>query len=613
MKPLVVSLRTENPLGGSGQSLSVWLNALAVVQRPTRIVHVGIGDGKGESCVWTDWPLTKVLAIDAEPIAVDVLSANPQTHEIIEVQSHVIGETEGRVAYFVASNPSENGLLDPSLLRMVWPSLTLSHQIQRDSSTLDRVAAEMLDAAIDASAEPLWLILDALPAVSILSGSTKLLDVSSLVCVRALAEAGFRGEPAGADLAAVDRFLEDKGFTRVIYLPGLNPKVGHALYTRKQSIQVKSSVESEASLQLLQVQQAAEALTVSLQQTLESLQANQAKLDLTLQERDAVRATLDVTLKERDAAQATSAELGAQLKEQTQAKEQVSQQFEEAKQTTHGLAASLQQSAEGLQATQAKLDTTLQERDAARATLDVTLKERDAAQATSAELGAQLKEQTQAKEQASQQLEEAKQSTHALTASLQQSSEGLRATQAKLDATLQERDAARATLDVTLKERDAAQATSAELGAQLKEQTLAKDQVLHQLAEAKQSMQSLTASLQQSSENLQASQAKLDVIIRERDTEQAKGVALGSQLQEQTKVKDQAVHQLAEMRQSCDALTATLKIKETALEAELLQLQRLTAENNELTHRQKLMNEELVKAEGQINLIKDLLLREQGL
>jgi hypothetical protein len=33
----------------------------------------------------------------------------------------------------------------------------------------------------------------------------------------------------------------------------------------------------------------------------------------------------------------------------------------------------------------------------------------------------------------------------------------------------------------------------------------------------------------------------------------------------------------------------------------------------EMERRQQLMNEELIKAEGQIDLIKDLLLREPGL
>lgn len=67
------------------------------------------------------------------------------------------------------------------------------------------------------------------------------------------------------------------------------------------------------------------------------------------------------------------------------------------------------------------------------------------------------------------------------------------------------------------------------------------------------------------------------------------------------------------MQQSFDTVTVKLKATETTLERELEQVQRLSAENQELSHRQQLMNEELVKAEGQISLIKDLLLREQGI
>ncbi len=284
MKPLVFGATSTNSLTRSAQSLGLWLNALAVVQQPTRIVHVGIGDGKGESSVWTDWPLTKALAIEVEPITIAVLNTNSQFKALIDVQSQLIAETEGSVAYFVASNPSENGLIDPSLLRMVWPSLTLSHQTQRDATTLDRAAADILNVSTDHNAEPLWLIIDALPGVRILNGGAKLLEASSLVCVRALAEAGFHGEPAGADVAAVDRLLEEKGFNRVIYLPDLNPKIGHAIYARKKSLDVISPAEIEAL---------------------------QAKLDATSQERDAAQANAEaLTVKLKTKETALETELG---------------------------------------------------------------------------------------------------------------------------------------------------------------------------------------------------------------------------------------------------------------------------------------------------------------
>jgi len=469
MRPIVFGATSTNAFAGSAQSLGVWLKALAVVQRPTRFVHIGIGDGKGESSVWTNWSLTKALAIDAEPITIEVLNVNSQSEALIDVQSQVISDTEGRVSYFIASNPSENGLIDPGLLRMVWPSLTLSHQTQRDATTLDRAAADILDVSKDVSAEPLWLIIDTLPGVSILSGGAKLLEASSLVCVRALAEAGFRGEPAGADLVSVDRFLEGKGFTRAIYLPGLNPKIGHALYARKQSLE-KSLVDAEA------------------------------------------------------------------IQEQIRANEVALRQLTQANQSAEALKASLEQSTQNLQAMQAQLDAIVHERDAALA--------------NSAALGSQVQEQTQAKEVALHQLTQANQSAEALKVNLDQSIQNLQVLQAQLEATVHE--------------RDAVQANSAVLVAQLQEERQAKEAALHQLAHTNQS-------------------------------------------------KEAALLQLADMQQSFDTVTVKLKATETALERELGQVQRFSAENQELSRRQQLMNEELVKAEGQISLIKDLLLREQGI
>jgi hypothetical protein len=597
MKPLVFGATSTNSLTESVQSLGVWLNALAVVQRPTRFVHIGIGDGKGESSAWTQWSFTKALAIDAEPINADVLNINPQSQAFIDLRSNVvIADTEDRVSYFVANNPYENGLIDPSLLRMIWPSLTLSHQTQRDATTLDRAAADILNVSKDANAEPLWLIIDALPGGRILSGGAKLLEASSLVCVRALAEAGFRGEPVGADLAAVDLFLEGKGFTRVIYLPGLNPKIGHALYARKQVFVVTNPAEIEALQeqtqakeialhQLAEAKQTAEALTVSLQLSSENRQTLQVKLD--------------ATLHERDIALAASATLNSQLQEQTQAKEAALHQLTQTNQSAEVLKVNLEQS--------------IQNRQALQAQLEVALHERDAGQANSAALGAQLQEQTEAKEVALHQLTQANQSSEALTASLEKSTQNLKALQAQLDATVHE--------------RDAVQANSAALSAQLQEQTQAKEEALHQLAQANQSSEALTASLEKSTQNLQALQAQLDATVHERDAVQANSAALSVQLQEQTQSKEAALHQLAhanqskeaalqqlsDMQQSFDTVTAKLKATETAIELELGQVQRLSAENQELSHRQQLMNEELVKAEGQISLIKDLLLREQGI
>jgi len=76
---------------------------------------------------------------------------------------------------------------------------------------------------------------------------------------------------------------------------------------------------------------------------------------------------------------------------------------------------------------------------------------------------------------------------------------------------------------------------------------------------------------------------------------------------EQLSAARNELNRLAEERQAeCNSLK--IRLQETENNKAMLESQLA-----ELEHRQQLMNEEMVKAEGQIDLIKDLLLREPGL
>ena len=71
------------------------------------------------------------------------------------------------------------------------------------------------------------------------------------------------------------------------------------------------------------------------------------------------------------------------------------------------------------------------------------------------------------------------------------------------------------------------------------------------------------------------------------------------QLKQRTQERDNARQQAEENKQACE------KAQQAA--------QKIERENQELQHRQQLLQDELVKGEAQIDLIKDLLLREPGL
>jgi hypothetical protein len=108
--------------------LSDLLHAFAVLAPPERVIHVVTGSYNSETLCWRDWPLIEAIVIDAEVQGFEHVDAglNPK----IKLFKHcaVPAETFGPVDYFVSNNLSKNGLIDPILLKIVWPSLALSHR-----------------------------------------------------------------------------------------------------------------------------------------------------------------------------------------------------------------------------------------------------------------------------------------------------------------------------------------------------------------------------------------------------------------------------------------------------------------------------------------------------
>ena len=176
----------------------------------------------------------------------------------------------------------------------------------------------------------------------------------------------------------------------------------------------------------------------------------------------------------------------------------------------------------------------------------------------------QLKELSDAKEQSMQQLEE-------LTAA--------RNEQARLA------DERQASVKQLQQEQEAFSNLTAERLAQMEQLTAAHDEQTR-----------LTDELQASVNQLRQEKENIANLAAERL----------AQMEQLTAARNEQAR-LADVRQSeCN----TLKIRLQEAENSKAMLESQLAE---LEHRQQLMNEEMVKAEGQIDLIKDLLLREPGL
>ncbi|MCQ4253823.1 hypothetical protein [Stutzerimonas stutzeri] len=115
-------------------------------------------------------------------------------------------------------------------------------------------------------------------------------------------------------------------------------------------------------------------------------------------------------------------------------------------------------------------------------------------------------------------------------------------------------------------------------------------------------------------------QAQLDQLTQEkaeltaaRDTLAKDKTALTQARDEQAKLAADRKTQLDKITAERDQLQKSLNENKKALEGAKQQIQQLEEEASESLHRQQLLHEELIKAEAQIELIKDLLLREPGL
>ena len=528
MKPIKLSPLHSNNTYASAGALGELLNALKVFVPPQQVIHVGLSQ-TSQASAWVSWPINEAWLIDADPNALDRFASGLHVDTIRHLHQGIVADRSGAVNFYVASNPSENGLVDPNQLRMVWSSLALSHRQSQDAVTVDHLIQQTYPNDAQHKLNALWLMIDCFPGCRILDGASLAVEQASLVCVRVLAEPGFRGEPSGADLGAVSSWMTQRGFAQVAFVPGINPKVGHAVYARPKE---RERIEFD----LIQSQ---------------------------------------LTLKD-DTIQAQSEELDrlrqSLTRQQAESASKIPQHVHDAEQSR--LKQDLEQVHRDLDLTKAQCLELVERHDKEKAELLVVTQSVQEQLAQHKELLAQkqadcLELSTKLDQNAVNQAE-----VDALKTALQaerQKNEELQADNQSLLHRQQQMSETLAALEPLRKDLETAKAECIELARRHEKEK----------AELLVAIQSARDQLAQHEERLALKQAEYDELSVKLDHNVVKQAEL-------------------------DALKA-------ALQAEEEKMQGLQAENQSLLHRQQLMNEELIKAEGQINLIKDLLLREQGI
>ena len=168
--------------------------------------------------------------------------------------------------------------------------------------------------------------------------------------------------------------------------------------------------------------------------------------------------------------------------------------------------------------------------------------------------------------------------------------------------------------------RDAQSKLAEEQQAQIQQLTQARD-AQSKLAEERQvQIQQLTQARDAQSKVAEERQVQIQQLIQTRDAQTKLATERQTQLEQAAKAKSDQAKLAAECQQQVEQLTKA-RDEQAKLDTERRRqldemqkrLQQLEGQNAEFASRQTLLQEEVVRAEAQIDLIKDVLLREPGL
>lgn len=207
------------------QPIRPWLDLLGQLYPPSGVLLVGAGSG---SSAWVqylmaaNWP--SVTLIEADEATAHRLQAATHSQPSWQVLPHVIGPRTAPTPFYSASLGTESGLLEPESLRSLWPNLKTRQKQTRQAVAL----AELLQ---DTESAANWLLVDCLPALSIVQGLAEQLDAFDVIAARVLLNAAaLPGEAAG--LPELQAHLSERGYRCLTTEASRHPAVGHALFVR---------------------------------------------------------------------------------------------------------------------------------------------------------------------------------------------------------------------------------------------------------------------------------------------------------------------------------------------------------------------------------------------
>jgi predicted nucleic acid-binding Zn-ribbon protein len=512
--------------------------ALRATCSPTGVIHIGAGHGRGAIHAWRAWDIEYAVLVEADSTrfgwAHELASQSPGWRAI----EAIVAAADGDVTYHKASNPDEDGLVQPDSLVQLWPRLRGAGTEKRTALPLDALLAPL------PHAERLnWLIIDCFGTGQILEGAQAALAHADVVVLRSILDTQGDILAASSHAWQADQ-IRAAGLQALPFFESTHPLAGYAVFVRPVGL---------------------------------ALQARQASLAngerAARKNADALAARLDTAL--------TSS--------QTQL-----EQCEQARQ------AEISESKVALAAAYDELRVLRGRLDDAGATL---------AQATAAQAEAEHGRDEQAASIATltTELESYRQAAAQLGSELEASSARHATLQAAMDsaaaAHLRDMDALGSKLDAQRRQLEQNAQTLSTLKGERDDLAKAASRHKGKISELEQARRDLSDQLAQQMQ-AQAAQAAQEEQARHKLARELKELRAAGQARQDE--ADRVSRQLSECKACSEQAEAEYSRK-------LGRMAELESENQRARHQHSLLQDELIKGEAQIELIKDLLLRDAGI
>lgn len=210
------------------------------------LIHVGAGSNC-RNFPYFDWNIESTFIFEANERSFLRLANDLKSRPSWRVFNLLIGGLDGDSCYHVASNPNESGIIPPEDLQKLWRNLkTLeTRYIKTTSLSTFRFSAEVSKTC---NKSPNWIFIECLPALPILQGSDSLLDEVDIVVVRVLVDGVFPSS-YGVSCLEISGFLSSRRFRCVATEHELHPSVSTNVYVRDWKNLFSDQIASEQEKQ----------------------------------------------------------------------------------------------------------------------------------------------------------------------------------------------------------------------------------------------------------------------------------------------------------------------------------------------------------------------------